>query len=37
MKAYGGVDVWIHVSSALVGVSAQLQAPAALSLGKEPR
>jgi hypothetical protein len=38
MKAYGGVDVYIHIflTSALVGDSGQLHAPAALPLGKSP-
>jgi hypothetical protein len=38
MKAYGGVAVETHVflTSALVGVSGQLHAPAALPPGKEP-
>jgi hypothetical protein len=39
MKTYRGVDVEIHIflTSALVGVSGQLHAPAALPLGKSPR
>jgi hypothetical protein len=38
MKAYGGVDVYIHVylTSALVEVNCQLHVPAALPPGKEP-
>jgi hypothetical protein len=38
MKAYGGVDVYIHIflTSVLVWSSGQLHAPAALRLEKEP-
>jgi hypothetical protein len=37
MKVYGGVDkIYIALTSALVGVSGQLHAPAALPPGKEP-
>jgi hypothetical protein len=38
MKAYGKVDVYIHIllTSELLEVSGQLQAPAALPPGKEP-
>jgi hypothetical protein len=35
MKAYGGVDVLIHIF--LTSVSGQLYAQAALPLGKEPQ
>jgi hypothetical protein len=38
MKAYGGVDVQVHIffTSALVGGGGQLYAPAALPPEKEP-
>jgi hypothetical protein len=38
MKAYGGVNVKIHIflTSALVGGSGQLHAPAALHPGEKP-
>jgi hypothetical protein len=38
MKAYGGLDVQIHIflTSALVGGSVQLHVPVALPPGKEP-
>jgi hypothetical protein len=38
MKAYGGVDVYIHIflTSALVGGEWSASRPAALSPGKEP-
>jgi hypothetical protein len=38
MKTYEGVDVYIHVflTLALVGMSGQLHAPAAMHLEKEP-
>jgi hypothetical protein len=37
MKAYGGLDVYIHIflTSALAGGGGQLHAPAALPPGKE--
>jgi hypothetical protein len=36
MKAYGGVDIWIHIilTSALAGMSGQVHAPAALPPGE---